>query len=93
MSDQPASTSFISRLGRWTAELLLVFIGVYAAFWLNSYQQHQQDAKRHDQILASLEQQLQEGINSARTEGAKQDNQVTEFRRALGEVLEKMRSR
>jgi hypothetical protein len=44
-----------ARLARWTAELVLVFIGVYAAFWLNGYQQHQQEAKRRDQILASLE--------------------------------------
>jgi len=31
-------------------ELVLVFIGVYAAFWLNNYQQHQQEAKRRDQF-------------------------------------------
>ena len=43
-----------ARLARWAAELVLVFIGVYAAFWLNSYQQHQQEANRRDQILASL---------------------------------------
>src|SRR4029077_2265347 len=72
-----------ARLARWAAELVLVFVGVYAAFWLNSYQQHQQEAKRRDQILASLEQQLKEGIDTAKTEGAKQDRQVAEFRRAL----------
>jgi len=70
-------------LARWAAELVLVFVSVYAAFWLNSYQQHQQEAKRRDQILASLEQQLKEGIDSAKTEGVKQDRQVAEFRRAL----------
>ena len=50
-----------ARLARWAAELILVFVGVYAAFWLNSYQQHQQEAKRRDQILASLERTLREG--------------------------------
>jgi hypothetical protein len=74
---------FLARLGRWAAELVLVFVGVYAAFWLNNYQQHQQEAKRHDQILASLEQQLQNGIGSAKAEGERQDRQVVEFRRAL----------
>ena len=54
--------SLLSRVGRWTAELLLVFVGVYGAFWLNNYQQHRQDAERRDQILASLEQQLSKGI-------------------------------
>jgi hypothetical protein len=63
--------------------LVLVFVGVYAAFWLNSYQQHQQEAKRRDQILGSLEQQLKEGIDSTKTEGDKQYRQVAEFRRAL----------
>jgi hypothetical protein len=76
-------TPFLSRAGRWVAELVLVFVGVYAAFSLNSYQQHQQEAKRRDQILASLEEQLKEGIDSAKTEGAKQGKIVSEFRRAL----------
>jgi len=70
-------------LGRWLTELVLVFVGVYAAFWLNNYQPYQQDANRRDQILASLEEQLKEGIESARTEGAKQDMQAAEFRRPL----------
>ena len=72
-----------SKIGRWVAELLLVFVGVYGAFWLNSYQQHQQDAKRRDQILASLEQQLRESIESGKIAGAKEDRQAAEFRRAL----------
>ena len=50
-----------ARLARWAAELVLVFIGVYAAFWLNNYQQHQQEANRRDRILASLEQTLARG--------------------------------
>jgi len=72
-----------SKIGRWIAELLLVFVGVYAAFWLNSYQQHQQDAKRRDQILASLEQQLRESIESGKISGGKEDQTAAEFRRAL----------
>src|SRR5258708_17300108 len=75
--------TFGTRLVRWTAELVLVFVGVYAAFWLNNYQQHQQEAKRRDQILASLEQRLKEGIESAKTEGIKEGREVTGFRRAL----------
>src|SRR5437773_2346413 len=58
--------TFSERLARWTAELVLVFIGVYAAFWLNNYQQHQQDAERRDRILASIEQTLREGIESSK---------------------------
>ena len=83
MTSALRGNSFLTRLGRWAAELVLVFVGVYAAFWLNNYQQHQQEAKRRDQILASLEQRLKEGIESAKTEGIKEDREVTEFRRAL----------
>ena len=74
--------SLLSRVGRWTAELLLVFVGVYAAFWLNNYQQHRQDAERRDRILASLEQELRRGIDSGKINRAKQEREATEFRRA-----------
>src|SRR5499427_3272656 len=84
MSETTEKRSLLSRIGRWTAELILVFVGVYAAFWLNNYQQHREDAGRRDQILASLEQQLQEGIESGKTNRAKQEQKAAEFRRALG---------
>jgi len=83
MSETTEKRSLVSRIGRWMAELVLVFVGVYAAFWLNNYQQHRQDADRRDQILASLEQQLQEGIKSGKTNRAKQEQEAAEFRRAL----------
>jgi hypothetical protein len=83
MSEVNQKRSLLSRVGRWTAELLLVFVGVYAAFWLNNYQQHRQDAERRDQILASLEQQLREGIDSGKINRANQEREATEFRRAL----------
>jgi len=76
--------SRLGRFGRWVAELILVFVGVYAAFWLNNYQQHREDAGRRDQILASLEQQLREGIESGKINRAKQEQKAAEFRRALG---------
>src|SRR5205809_3331778 len=76
--------SLLSRVGRWTAELLLVFVGVYAAFWLNNYQQHRQDAERRDQILAFIEQTLSQGIESSKINRAReQEPEAAEFRRAL----------
>src|SRR5437867_4154856 len=75
---------FLSRAGRWFAELVLVFVGVYAAFWLNNYQQHQQDAERRDRILDYIEQTLSEGIESSKANRAKeQEPEAVEFRRAL----------
>jgi len=83
MSETTEKRSLLSRIGRWTAELVLVFVGVYAAFWLNNYQQRQQDQERHDRILASIEQTLREGIESNKVSRAKEQQQVAEFRRAL----------
>ena len=61
----------------------LGFYRVYAAFWLNNYQQHQQEAKRRDRILASIEQTLREGIESGKTNRVKEEQEAAEFRRAL----------
>jgi hypothetical protein len=83
MSQTTEKRSRLSRVSGWVAELVLVFVGVYAAFWLNSYQQHWQDAERRDQILASLEQQLREGIESGKTNRANQERRAAEFHRAL----------
>src|SRR5438552_2643843 len=84
MSQTTEKRSRLSRFGRWVAELLLVFVGVYAAFWLNNYQQHRQDAERRDRILDYIEQTLSEGIESSKANRAKeQEPEAVEFRRAL----------
>jgi hypothetical protein len=85
MSDpsSPGPKSFLPRLGHWAAQVLLVFLGAYAAFWLNNYQEHQQEARRRDQILAALENEVTGGLESAKTEGARERQKVAEFRRAL----------
>jgi len=83
MSQTTEKRSQLSRFGRWFAELVLVFVGVYAAFWINSYQQHRQDAERRDRILASLEEELRRGIESGKLETVKEEREATEFRRGL----------
>ena len=40
---------------RWASELVTVFVGVYAAFMLNSYQAHRQERQRRAQVLAWVE--------------------------------------
>src|SRR5207244_72381 len=75
--------TFSTRLVRWAAELVLVFVGVYAAFWLNNYQQHQQEANRRDQILASLERILRQGIESGNITAAKEEQQHAGFKRGV----------
>ena len=54
--------------GRVT-ELIIVFLGVYAAFLLNGYQMHQRDQQRRNQILTYLEKQA--------TTSSEKLNQVT----------------
>src|SRR5438093_12404938 len=83
MSQTTEKHSRLSRFGRWVAELLLVFVGVYAAFWLNNYQQRQQDAERRDRILASIERTLRDGIESNKINRAQQEREAAKFRRAL----------
>ena len=83
MSQTTEKRSRFSHFGGWVAELVLVFLSVYAAFWLNNYQQHRQDAERRDQILASLEELLRDGVDSNKAAGAKEKQQAAEFRRAL----------
>src|SRR5437870_1943463 len=84
MSETTEKCSFVARTVRWIAELVLVFVGVYAAFWLNNYQQHRQDAERHDRILASIETTLREGIQSNKINRVTQQHDAAEFRRAVG---------
>ena len=83
MSQTTEKRSRLWRIGGWVAELVLVFVGVYAAFWLNNYQQQQQDAQRRDRILAWIEQTLRKGIESGKISRAKQERAAAEFRRAL----------
>jgi hypothetical protein len=84
MSQTTEKRSRFGQVGRWVAELILVFVGVYAAFWISNYQQHRQDAERRDQILAFIEQTLSEGIESSKANRAKeQEPEAAEFRRAL----------
>lgn len=75
--------SLLSRLGRWAAELLLVFLGAYAAFWLTNFQQHRADLRRHDQILAWLEERMKEGLENTKMDAVQHDRLAAEFRRAL----------
>src|SRR5437763_13416453 len=83
MSNTPQTSSRLARIGRWVAKLLLVFVGVYAAFWISNYKQHQQDAERRDRILASIERTLREGIESGKINRANEERQAAEFRRVL----------
>src|SRR5258708_9586605 len=84
MNQTTEKRSRFVHLGGWVAELVLVFVGVYLAFWLSNYQQHRQDAERRDRILASIEQTLREGIERSKINRAEQQEPaLAEFRPTL----------
>jgi len=80
---EPSRKPFFSRFGRWIAELLLVFVGVYGAFWLNGYQERQRDMKRRDIILESLEESVKNELANAQQNAGAQEKRAGDFRRAL----------
>ncbi|HEV2803680.1 MAG TPA: hypothetical protein VGW57_02000 [Chthoniobacterales bacterium] len=73
----------LARLRRWASELLLVFLGAYAAFWLTNHQEHLQEAHRRDQILAALEREATTELASAKLQRDRQAQIASEFKRAL----------
>ena len=86
MSIPPQSSKIAnirSRVVHWAAELLLVFIGVYGAFWLSSYQERHREAQRHDRILAALEDSVQKSVKRYEAAAEQQDRVTADFRRRL----------
>lgn len=77
------SRNLRSRLVHWIAELCLVFIGVYGAFWLNSYQERQREAERRDRILVELQESVQKSLKRYETAAEQQDRVAADFRRKL----------
>lgn len=71
---------------RWTAilfdrlsELVIVFIGVYAAFILSAYQNHQQERQRRGQIIALLEKGAAATAASLKQTTVAYDQRMNEF--------------
>jgi hypothetical protein len=56
----------LRRVGWLVAELVVVFIGVFAAFNLSQYQEEQQQELRRAQIYETLQENLEGGVESAR---------------------------
>lgn len=82
MSEKRHAGGWPGQIGHWLAELLLVFVGAYAAFWLTNYQARSEDRRRHDQIVNALEQDAREAIVNASNERTHVAATLAEFRRA-----------
>jgi hypothetical protein len=79
----PPDDSWRSRLARWAAELLLVFLGAYAAFWLTNHQERLEQAHRRQQILAALEEQVTSDLESAKALRESQAKGLAAFKQRL----------
>lgn len=82
---------------RWTntivnrlVELVIVFVGVYAAFLLNAHQIHQQEQQRRGQILDYLEKGATTGAEKLKQATASYDRNMNRFldQLARGEMPE-----
>jgi hypothetical protein len=79
----PSTHSWPSRVFRWAAELLLVFLGAYAAFWLTNHQEHKKDVHRREQILAALEEQISADLAGAKALRDTQAKGIAAFQKKL----------
>jgi hypothetical protein len=79
-------TSFWLWRGRvleWLGEIVIVFVGVYAAFLLNAWQMERQDRSRHLEILRSLDEQETEAVESSKAAIAANQQKVDTFQHEL----------
>ena len=72
-----------ARAARWGAELVTVFVGVYAAFMLNNYQSHRQERQRREQILDWMEKEFTEDLEDIKREQALMKEQQDKFTRQI----------
>ena len=63
MSGRPGFSGAVTRYG---AELVIVFVGVYAAFWVDNYRDQKRDAERTVQIVQTLHEDLLDFVATSR---------------------------
>ena len=71
------------RVLEWLGEIVIVFVGVYAAFLLNAWQAQRLDRSHHLQILQSLDEELSDSVQQAREVVTRNQKTFDEFQRAL----------
>ena len=78
------------RLAHWLGELLTVFVGVYAAFFLNYRATHRQERQRREQLLTWVEDRYTGVLENARQQSAVLREKLDEFnaKLAAGETPE-----
>lgn len=63
--------AFLSRAFKYFFDFVVVFVGVFLAFWLNEYKDQQQEAEKKREIYTALYEELQAFYESGRPENEK----------------------
>jgi hypothetical protein len=79
----PLHRSWRARILEWFGDIVIVFVGVYAAFLLNAWQTQRQDRSRHLQILRALDEQETETVESCKQALARTQQSVDKFQHAV----------
>ncbi len=65
------------------SELLIVFVGVYAAFLLNRYDTYRRDEERRGQILVALQREVGDNVQAFESDIASAEPELAAFDQAL----------
>ena len=72
-----------ARVAQWAGELVTVFVGVYAAFALNTYQSHRQERQRREQILDWAQAEYSETLANVTSQENDLRKSAAEFHRRI----------
>src|ERR1700751_4021104 len=81
---------WLRRIAEWLVDLVIGFVGVYAAFVLNAYESRREQSERREQLLAWLDDYCIESAANLENEQTLIEEALTDFNRRLnnGEMPE-----
>ena len=84
------SKRWLKRIAEWMVDLVIVFVGVYAAFVLNAYESRREQSDRREQLLTWLDDYCGESAANLADEQTLIEEALTDFNRRLfkGEMPE-----
>jgi hypothetical protein len=85
-----SSKRWLKRIAEWVVDLVIVFVGVYAAFVLNAYESRREQRDRREQLLTWLDDYCGESMANLENEKTLIEEAITDFDRRLnnGEMPE-----
>ena len=76
---QAWSRAWLKRAAEWVVDLVIVFVGVYAAFLLNNYESRREQIDRRDQLLLWLDDYCSEAAANLGNEKTLIQEAITDF--------------